>query len=65
MGAGHQEIAAALLNAGEVSKRDWIDHDIRDRTGRLVRMALALMNGGYRRLLLHPYRRQIRGLREG
>ena len=61
MGAGHQEIAAALLNAGEVSKRDWIDHDIRDRTGRLVRMALALMNGGYRRLLLHPYRRQIRG----
>jgi hypothetical protein len=64
MGAGHQEIATALLNAAEVSKRDWIDHDIRDRTGRLVRMALALMNGGYRRLLLYPYRRQIRVARE-
>ena len=63
-GARHHEIAEALLDAFGVSKRDWIDHDIRDRTGRLVRMALALMNGGYRRLLLYPYRRQIRGLRE-
>jgi hypothetical protein len=64
MGVGHQEIATVLLDASGISKRDWIDHDIRDRTGRLVRMALALMNGGYRRLLLYPYRRQIRGSRE-
>ncbi|MGH7120951.1 MAG: DUF2285 domain-containing protein, partial [Acetobacteraceae bacterium] len=61
-GAGHREIATVLLNASGVSKRDWIDHHIRDRTGRLVRMALALMNGGYRRLLLYPYRHQVRGL---
>lgn len=64
MGASHQEIATVLLSASGVSKRDWIDHDIRDRTGRLVRMALALMNGGYRRLLLYPYRRQLRGFRD-
>jgi hypothetical protein len=57
-GAHHQEIAAVLFDAAEISRRDWIDHDIRDRTGRLVRMALALMNGGYRRLLLYPYRRR-------
>jgi hypothetical protein len=29
---------------------------LRDRTARLVRLGVALMNGGYRRLLLHPYR---------
>jgi hypothetical protein len=28
---------------------------VRDRTARLVRLG-CLMNGGYRRLLLHPYR---------
>jgi hypothetical protein len=63
-GAGHYEIAQVLLKATGISKRDWINHDIRDKTGRLVRKAFALVDGGYRRLLLYPYRRRIRGLLE-
>jgi hypothetical protein len=55
-GATHREIAAALFGENAVRKRDWISHDLRDRTARLVRLGLTMMNGGYRRLLLHPYR---------
>jgi hypothetical protein len=63
-GAGHYEIAQVLLRAAGISKRDWINHDIRDKTGRLVRKAFALVDGGYRRLLLYPYRRKIQDLLE-
>ena len=62
--ASHHEIAEVLLKATGISRRDWIDHDIRDKTGRLIRKAFALVDGGYRRLLLYPYRRKIRGLLE-
>jgi hypothetical protein len=55
-GATHREIAAALFGANAVPERDWISHELRDRTARLVRLGIAMMNGGYRRLLLHPYR---------
>ena len=55
-GATHREIAAALFGADAVPERDWISHELRDRTARLVRLGVAMMNGGYRRLLLHPYR---------
>lgn len=55
-GATHRQIAAALFGAGALPERDWISHDLRDRTARLVRLGVALMSGGYRRLLLHPYR---------
>jgi hypothetical protein len=55
-GATHREIAAALFGANAVPERDWISHELRDRTARLVRLGVATMNGGYRRLLLHPYR---------
>ena len=55
-GATHREIAAALFGANAVPERDWISHELRDRTARLVRLGVAMMNGGYRRLLLHPYR---------
>ena len=58
-GATQFEIATALFRPRNLTKRDWIDHDLRDRTGRLVRLGLRLMNGGYRRLLLHPFRRKI------
>ncbi|WP_189044604.1 DUF2285 domain-containing protein [Aliidongia dinghuensis] len=58
-GATQFEIATALFRPRNLTKRDWIDHDLRDRTGRLVRLGLRLMNGGYRRLLLHPFRRRI------
>jgi hypothetical protein len=54
-GATNREIANALFST-DVSKRDWIDHDLRDRIARLVRLGLGMMKGGYRRLLLHPYR---------
>lgn len=55
-GATHRQIAAALFGADAVLERDWISHELRDRTARLVRLGVAMMNGGYRRLLLHPYR---------
>jgi hypothetical protein len=54
-GATNREIAKVLFGT-DVSKRDWIDHDLRDRTARLVRLGVGMMKGGYRRLLLHPYR---------
>jgi hypothetical protein len=55
-GATHREIAAVLFGAEAVPERDWISHELRDRTARLVRLGVGMMNGGYRRLLLHPYR---------
>jgi len=55
-GATHREIATSLFGANAVPKRDWISHELRDRTARLVRLGVSMMNGGYRRLLLHPYR---------
>ncbi len=56
--ATYPEIAAVLFNTAPISKRDWISHELRDQTGRLVRLGFAMMRGGYRRLLLHPYRRR-------
>ena len=55
-GATHRAIATALFGADAVPERDWISHELRDRTARLVRLGISMMNGGYRRLLLHPYR---------
>ena len=54
----YPEIAAALFDTTPISKRDWISHELRDQTGRLVRLGFSMMNGGYRQLLLHPYRRR-------
>ena len=58
-GATHPEIAAGLFDTEPISKRDWISHELRDRTGRLVRRGVRLMKGGYRQLLVYPYRRHI------
>jgi hypothetical protein len=58
-GATHRQIAAALFGANAIPERDWISHDLRDRTARLVRLGVTMMNGGYRRLLLHPYRGRL------
>jgi hypothetical protein len=52
--ATYREIAGVLFCADEVSERSWKSHDLRDRTIRLVRYGLAMMQGGYQRLLLHP-----------
>jgi len=58
-GATRHEIARSLFGADAVPKRDWISHELRDRTARLVRLGVAMMKGGYRRLLLHPYRGRL------
>lgn len=57
--ATYPEIAAVLFETEPISKRDWISHELRDQTGRLVRLGFSMMRGGYRRLLLHPYRRRV------
>ena len=56
--ATYREIAEVLFAATGVSERGWKSHDLRDRTIRLVRFGLGMTQGGYRRLLLHPYRRR-------
>ena len=56
--ASYREIAAVLFGADDVSERGWKSHDLRDRTIRLVRFGLDMMQGGYRLLLLYPYRRR-------
>ena len=57
--ATYPEIAAVLFDTEPISKRDWISHELRDQTGRIIRLGFSMMRGGYRRLLLHPYRRRI------
>jgi hypothetical protein len=56
--ASYRAIADVLFDAGSIPSHVWKTHDLRDRTIRLVRFATGLMQGGYRRLLLHPYRRR-------
>jgi hypothetical protein len=56
--ATYRAIAAALFCDARVSDRGWKGHDLRDRTIRLVRFGFGMMQDGYRRLLLYPYRRR-------
>jgi hypothetical protein len=56
--ASYREIARVLFGVGSLSKREWETHDLRDRTIRLARLGFGMIDGGYRRLLLHPYRRR-------
>ena len=57
--ASYREIAGTLFGAARVPERGWKTHDLRDRTARLVRLGVAMMQGGYRRLLLYPFRGRI------
>ncbi len=59
LGTTYHDIAAGLFDTGPISRRDWISHELRDKTGRLVRLGFKMMRGGYRQLLLYPYRRNI------
>jgi len=59
LGTTYPDIAAGLFDTGPISRRDWISHELRDQTGRLVRLGFKMMRGGYRQLLLYPYRRSI------
>ena len=52
----YREIAIVLFGADRVPERGWKVHDLRDRTIRLVRFGVGMMRGGYRRLLIDPYR---------
>ena len=54
--ATYRDIATALFAAPDVSGRAWKSHDLRDRAIRLVKFGLGMMRGGYRALLLYPYR---------
>jgi hypothetical protein len=56
--ASYREIARTLFAGSDLTSRAWTTHDLRDRTIRLVRYGSGLMDGGYRRLLHHPYRRR-------
>jgi hypothetical protein len=55
----YRNIAEALFGGDRMPERGWKTHDLRDRTVRLARLGHAMMQGGYRRLLLYPFRRRI------
>lgn len=55
-GATYRSIAEALFGEKRIPDRAWKTHDLRSRTIRLVRSGLALVRGGYRKLL-RPGRR--------
>jgi hypothetical protein len=57
--ASYRQIADGLFGLGDAVGGAWKGHDLRDRTIRLVRLGTEMMNGGYRRLLLYPYRRKL------
>ena len=63
--ASYRTIAEALFGSSQIPDRGWKTHDIRDRTVRLTRLGFALMQGGYRRLLLYPYRRRTDRVQQG
>jgi len=56
--ASYREIAIVLFGEGRVPDLGWKTHDLRDRTVRLARLGFELMRGGYRHLLIYPYRRR-------
>jgi T6SS, Transcription factor, DNA binding domain len=57
--ASYRDIAEALFGARRLPERSWKTHDLRDRTIRLARLGRGMMQGGYRRLLLYPFRGRI------
>jgi hypothetical protein len=58
-GATYREIASVLFGEHRLPARGWKAHDLRDRTIRLCKFGIGLMEGGYRQLLLHPYRSRL------
>ena len=54
--ASYRTIAEALFGSSRIPDRGWKTHDVRDRTARLARLGFSLIQGGYRRLLLYPFR---------
>ena len=56
-GGSYRIVAEALFGKNRIPDRAWKTHDLRNRTIRLVQGGLALVRGGYRRLL-RPGRRE-------
>jgi hypothetical protein len=50
-GGSYRVIAEALFGHKRIPDRGWKTHDLRNRTVRLVQGGLALVRGGYRKLL--------------
>lgn len=50
-GASYREIASCLFCPNRINDEPWKSSSIRDGTIRLVRRGVALMRGGYRKLL--------------
>ncbi|MGY4503202.1 hypothetical protein ACVWYH_007159 [Bradyrhizobium sp. GM24.11] len=50
-GGNYRTVAEALFGKRRIPDRAWKTHDLRNRTVRLVQSGLALMRGGYRKLL--------------
>ena len=57
--ASYRDIAEALFGTSRMPERGWKTYDLRDRTVRLARLGQAMMQGGYRRLLVYPFRGRI------
>jgi hypothetical protein len=58
-GASYRDLAGVLFGVRERSASGWKTHSMRDRVIRAVKLGTDLMQGGYRQMLLHPYRRRI------
>jgi hypothetical protein len=50
-GGSYRTIAEALFGKKRIPDRAWKTHDLRNRTVRLVKGGIALVRGGYRKLL--------------
>ena len=57
--ASYRDIAETLFGTSRMPERGWKTYDLRDRTVRLARLGQAMMQGGYRRLLVYPFRGRI------
>jgi hypothetical protein len=56
-GASYRELADAIFGPLPVGgEADWATQPVRDRAIRAARLGRELMLGGYRRLLVYPYR---------
>ena len=56
-GASYREIAMVLLHVEDMPDAAWQTDERRGQIIRLARLGTTLMSGGYRNLLLYPYRR--------
>jgi hypothetical protein len=56
--ASYHEIGTVLFDLPDMPDAVWQSHDLRGQVIRLAKLGTDLMQGGYRNLLLYPYRRR-------